>query len=429
MKNVLFISYFFPPLGGPGVQRSVKFCRYLPQYGWHPIVLTVKNVAYIAYDESLLKELLHCGIVRTGSLDFMRLLYLLEKQLKKCNTQSIYTGSSSSKKQFLRDVFPIDSKIGWIPFAVKKGERIIEKERISNIYCSVGPFSSAIVGYKLSKKFNIPLVIDYRDLFIGKPDESYFSNWHMRYAYQWESKVLVRSKRVIINTHKAKKRIQQLYPMVDRNKFDVIYNGYDNADFSDIRFDKISKDIVFTYTGGFYGDRTPKFFIKALNELIKKKLLSNNIKFQFIGNYSEEVFTMLKDKTISEYIVVKTQVDHKKAVKFLTESDFLMLFISHKGSEIVIPAKLFEYFAARKPILAMCPPQGEAAELIMSHNAGIVCSSKNIPAIQKSVLDLINYTLRGIVDTIFSCKRNDYSSFEREFQAGELAHLLDRSIS
>jgi len=425
MKNVLFVSYFFPPLGGPGVQRSVKFCKYLPKYGWNPIILTVKNVSYIAYDESLLEEVPHCVIYRTGSCDIMRLLYLYEKLLKRDPTQSIYTHASSKKKQFLRDIFPIDSKIGWISFAVRTGNKIIKKNKIDQIFSSVGPYSDAIIGYILSKKWNIPLIVDYRDLFVGSPDQSYFSQWHRRFAEKWENKVLDRAEKVIINTYRAKQRIQKLYPMINQEKFTVIYNGYDREDFLVHAARKETAEVSFTYTGGFYGERTPEFLIQAIIELNNAHALPQNVRFNFIGNYSKEILLILQKKQLNNLIRVKPQISHADAIKEMLKSDALMLFISHKDSEIVIPAKLFEYLAAKRPILAMCPLDGEAASLILHYRAGIVCETRDVKAIKDAIQFIINHKLQGNLDTLISSKNNDYSHFERSSQAKELANILD----
>jgi len=109
LKQILFISYFFPPLGGPGVQRAQKFTKYLPQFGWQPIVITVKNIEYIAYDYSLLKEISNVEIHRTDSFDLMRLLYHFERirNIRK-KENKLYMTASDSLRKFSRKIFPIE---------------------------------------------------------------------------------------------------------------------------------------------------------------------------------------------------------------------------------------------------------------------------------------------------------------------------------
>ena len=427
MKNILFISYFFPPLGGPGVQRSVKFCKYLPEYGWNPIVLTVKNISYIAYDDSLEPEVSSLETHRTGSCDVMRILYKIEKLKSSPADQSIYTKTPSQRKQFFRDIFPIDSKIGWIPFAVHKGKKICITYSIDAIYCSIGPFSSAVVGYKLSKLFDIPLILDYRDLFRGKPDATYFTSWHERHAFKWEKKILNHASAIIINTNNAQERIQNIFPHIDRQKFSVIFNGYDNEDFKKIIPTK-SQDIAFTYTGGFYGERTPEYFLRALVELKDSNALPKNVKFQFVGNINEQIHSLFHDSGMMEYIKLIPQVSHRKSIHYLIESDYLMLFIAKRDSEIVIPAKLFEYLAARKPMLAMVPKHGEAAHIIGKYSAGLTCEPDDVQKIKESLLEMIRYKQLGIIDEIFPIMENDYSTYERRNLTKKLVNILDQFI-
>ncbi len=427
MKNLLFISYFFPPLGGPGVQRSVKFCKYLPEFRWNPIVLTVKDIAYIAYDKTLEFDVSALEVHRTGSADIMRLLYKIEKAKSSSVDQALYTKTPNQRKQFFRDIFPIDSKIGWIPFAVHEGRKICRTQKIDAIYSSVGPFSSAMVGYKLSKIFNIPLIVDYRDLFRGKPDESYFSSFHERYAYKWEKKVLERASAVIINTHRAQEKIQHIFPQIVKQKFSVIYNGYDEEDFKiNHRID--SSEIIFTYTGGFYGERTPKYFLQAIVELKDSRQLPENVKFQFVGNIPEQIRRLFHRSGILKYVILKQQVSHIESVKCLIQSDFLMLFIAKRDGEIVIPAKLFEYLAARKPILAMIPKHGEAGQIIEKFSAGLICEPDDIHKIKEYILEMIKYKQLGITNEVFPIKKNNYSPYERRNLTKKLVNGLHKLV-
>ncbi|TSA23972.1 glycosyltransferase [bacterium] len=427
LRNILFISYFFPPLGGPGVQRSGKFCKYLPEYGWNPIVVTVKDIAYVAYDNTLENEIAGIDVHRTDSLDMMRVLHKLEQCNFSRKHDTIYTKTSSQRKQFFRGIFPIDSKVGWIPFAVHERKKIYRTHKLDAIYCSVGPFSSAIVGYVLSRKFNIPLIVDYRDLFRGKPDASYFTSWHERYAYKWEKKVLDRAHAVIINTHRAKERIQNLFPSIEKQKFFVIYNGYDKEDFPQISRTQ-SADIVFTYTGGFYGERTPKCFLQALAELEDLHQLPENVKFQFVGNLPVSIRKLFHNSGFMKHIILSPQVSHKESINYIMQSDFLLLFIAKIDSEIVIPAKLFEYLAAKRPILSMIPKHGEAAHIIEKFSAGLICEPDDVQKIKENILEMIKYKQLGIINEIFPIIENNYSAYERRNLTKKLVDVLNNLV-
>src|SRR5574341_72662 len=153
-KKVLIIAYYFPPLGGAGVQRALKFAKYLPEFGWEPVVLTVKKISYPAWDETFLQEIPPgAKIWRSGSLDPQRLVYLFSRlsNLKPAKQKSGPTGQTSERLRFLKWFFIPDSKIGWSPFALGKGLRLVRKEKIDLIFSTSPPTTSHMVGYWLSK--------------------------------------------------------------------------------------------------------------------------------------------------------------------------------------------------------------------------------------------------------------------------------------
>ncbi len=425
MKNVLMIAYFFPPLGGPGVQRVQKFVKYLPLYGWNPTVLTVKPIEYIAYDKTLLKEIGDVTVHRTGSFDPMRLLYIFEKP-RSNGRKKIYTNVRGRTRKFVGDVFPIDSKIGWLPFAYNKGKRILEAKNTNAIYATIGPFTSAIAAYKLAKKFKLPLIIDYRDLWTGKPDITYFSKWHKKFSVNWERRILNFANNVIINTDFSRKKIQTLFPEIQTSKFKVIYNGWDKNDFPNIKR-KNEKKLIFSYTGGFYGERTPYFFLNVLKELLEKKLLPDNIEFRFIGNYFKDIEKMLTNNRLRKVIKIVPQVSHKESIAHLLQSDFLLLFIAKRKSEIVLPAKIFEYLAAKKPILAMIPEKGEAANLILDNNAGLISEIDDEAAIKTNVLKMIDLHKSNQAEIFFDLNLNDYNTYERKHLTKQLSNILNET--
>ncbi len=411
-KRVLMISYFFPPLGGSGVQRAQKFVKYLPQFGWKPYVLTVKPVEYIAYDENLLEEIKFTPIYRTESIDPMRILYLIEKLRK--SKKRVYHTTDLKIKKLSREFFPIDSKIGWLPFAFYTGLKLCEEKKIDKIYATLSPYSSAILAYYLNKFTSIPYILDYRDLWQGKPDISYLTSWHKKISENWERKVLSNASKVIINTKLALKKIMSIYPKIEKDKFTVIYNGFDEDDFKIKIASKKSQKIVFTYTGGFYGERTPEYFIKAVENIQDK--ISEKVEFRFVGNYHSLILKQLQ--SFPHLIKVIPQVTHKKSIEYLMESDYLLLFIAKEKSEIVIPAKLFEYIATKKPILAMVPKNGEAAMIIKKYNLGKISEPDDVKSIENNLLFMVNRHID--IDL-----NDELQIFTRRYQTELLAKILD----
>ena len=416
MKNVLIISYFFPPLGGPGVQRVSKFVKYLPENGWQPIVLTVKDIEYIAYDPSLKKEVDKVKIYRTESLDPMRLLFLYRKFFKKNTKTRLYNTLSQTKRNYWRDFFFIDPKIGWIPFAIKQGIRICRSQKIDMIYATIGPYSSALVALKISSICNIPFILDYRDLWQGKPDISYATKLHYHISFNAEKKSLNGADHIIINTYSARRKLHSIFPKLPETKTSVLYNGYDSRDFRDIQSKKATKKL-FVYTGGFYGERTPKFFLQAIRELLNEGKIDFSFQFYFVGNLVQTMQREFDQFRLNKIVAHISQVNHQESIDYLFQAEFLLLFIAKKASEIVIPAKLFEYFAVKKPILAMIPPGGEAAELIRKYNAGIICEIDDVEMIKHNLLSLINSDR--------SQYYTELPNFERSLQTKQLARIFD----
>jgi glycosyltransferase involved in cell wall biosynthesis len=324
----------------------------------------------------------------------------------------------------VRDIFPIDPKIGWLPFAVKKGIEICRTKKMHAIFATILPYTSALAAYHIAMRSNIPFIVDYRDLWQGKPDISHFSQWHDQFSTKWEQKILTFSAKAIINTQRAKETIQKLYPMIPAERFSVLYNGFDRHDFEQEVLNKDTNTLLFTYTGGFYGERTPAFFMQAIKELNETGELPLNVRFRFVGNYVQSIIDILSVSELKDFIELIPQVTHQKSVEFLLKSDFLLLFVAKRKSEIVIPAKFFEYLAAQKPILGMVPIQGEAAELIRNLHAGFVMEIDDIPQIKSHILRLCRMSKEEMRADL-SCSYHKIKQFERKEQTKRLAEILN----
>jgi glycosyltransferase involved in cell wall biosynthesis len=160
--KILYISYFYPPLGGPAALRNLKTIKYLSQQGAEIHLITVDDIEYAYYDESLNEYRAEASITRTPSLDPMAILKRVLKG-KHTQSQAIYKNSPEGLKLFVRRLYPIDEKIGWLPYLLKSGRRILQEREIDLVFVSCGPFSSAIAAYRLANEYDLPLVLDYRD--------------------------------------------------------------------------------------------------------------------------------------------------------------------------------------------------------------------------------------------------------------------------
>jgi glycosyltransferase involved in cell wall biosynthesis len=228
-----------------------------------------------------------------------------------------------------------------------------------------------------------------------------------------------------MNTNRAKEKIQELFPMIPEHRFSVLYNGFDNEDFEHKKQIRKDDKIIFTYTGGFYGQRTPAFFLQAMKELNQEGFLLRNLLIRFVGNYVHARKEEILSYQISDNIDIISQVSHDESIEYLMDSDFLLLFIAKEKSEIVIPAKLFEYIAAKKPILAMVPLQGEAAELIVSLGTGLLAEIDDVSLIKSHILELCQLAKEQKINSRFHFSTDSIFQFERKIQTKSLAEIFN----
>ena len=162
MKELLLFSYFYPPLGGPGIQRPVKLVKYLKDFGWEVDVITVKNIVFHSFDYSMLEENKAKNTFYVSSIDPMSILNRIFSNKKEI-TKKVYFKTPEKIKKIIRSSFFIDDKIGWLPFALKKAYKLCKNKKYDAVMATMGPYTSGIIAYYVSRKYKIPLIIDYRD--------------------------------------------------------------------------------------------------------------------------------------------------------------------------------------------------------------------------------------------------------------------------
>lgn len=381
--RVLVIAYYFPPLGLSGVQRTLKFVKYLPQFGWQPTVLTVTPTGYYAQDYTLLDELhpQHIAIERVGSLDPNRLFrHKGVVRMPSERWRKIFT--------FISDTFFIpDNKIGWKRKALKKAEGLFRKKNFDVIFATAPPFTDFLIGKELHKKFNKPLVIDYRDPWHEYPYKYYPTPLHKLWNYKLEKKVLKASSRILVTSRKTKELILKRFKFLHYNDITILPHGYDPADFEEdhkIQIER-SKRMRIAHSGVFYGDRTPKYLLKALKELINEKPhLKDQIEVILIGNLQEEQVRLIRSLNLENNITITGYLDHKHCIQYLKSSDVLWLTLNNDKQS---PGKLYEYLGLRKPILA-CVPDGFVRQTLEEADGCVIVEPTDVKNIGKAILQL-----------------------------------------
>lgn len=384
MFKVLVVSYYYPPLGLSGVQRTLKFTKYFKDFNWSPTVITTGKVGYFAYDESLMKEAEKAGveIIRTESFNPNSLF-------KKKGTVNM---PSSWIMKFIgrisKSIFIPDNKIFWSAKAGKIADKLLNNEKFDAIYVSVPPFSSIKPFAKLKEKYDLPLFVDYRDAWLSNQFRFYPTPFHKYLHKKNEDSVLRKVDRVIVVNRIIKENLIKNYQFLNFNDVDIIPHGFDQDDFNNAELlPKSNEKMIITYSGIFYEKITPKYLLKAFKEIsIHNPDVAANIELRFVGHFKKENLKLVKKLKLEKFVNIVGYLSHNEVVKQIISSDILWLMLPQtERMNIVSPGKLYEYFGSRKPIIASLP-EGIAKINAEKYGASFITSPDNIEEIKKCIL-------------------------------------------
>jgi glycosyltransferase involved in cell wall biosynthesis len=368
MKKVLIITYYWPPSGGAGVQRWLKFAKYLPESGWEPIILTVDPVfaAYPVTDDSLTNELpLSLKVHKTQAIDYFS---IYKKDKTKIPSAGFANSVNNTLKgkilRFIRGNFFIpDPRRGWNKYAFIKACEIIRTEGIKHVITTSPPHSTQLIGLRLKKKYpSLKWIADLRDPWT---DIYYYRQFYPTFISKlidrrYEMQVLRVSDGIISVGKSLKDLFSVKYPEA-AEKIEIITNGYDEDDFTGLL--PLDPDI---FTISYIGTLSDAYPIEGfLNALHIFKENGNEFRLRFIGTISanqKELILSFPECAFTEFI---NYVDHHTALNYMAESTMLLLIIpDHPSNKSIITGKLFEYIASGKPIICLGPADGDAAEII-----------------------------------------------------------------
>ena len=365
-----------------GVGRPLGLYKYLPQYGYDITVLTVKNIVYSEYDYSLLDKVDRSRIIRSGSLDPARLLYLSgirrPERLK------------AGLKKYSSAIMP-DSKRGWNILAFRKAEKIIKKNNISTVITSSPPPSSHLLGLKLKAKYNIPWIADFRDLWFSLPIEQvYHTREQIGYALELKKRIMEKADDIVSVNSDIKNYL---------GKGTVIRNGAD-WDLREI-WNKGKESRAGRFVIGVLGTINylcpiePLF--AAVSKLIEKnQSLSDKISIIHAGYYDKEMMTELLSKYHLEKIVsLKGYLPRQEAIAALAEASVLYLSVGQFGGFNILPGRIFDYLISGRPIMAVVPSKSDAADLIRQYGRGEVFAVDNTAGIGEYIEKQMNHASKS----------------------------------
>lgn len=425
--NLIYVSLYFPPLGNAGTLRNTHFTKYLPEFGITPIVITSKAwMINSPRDYSLFsKNNVHTKVYRMNVFDLSWLYKVL------------WGLQLSDIVKYLQNkwLYP-DQFILWKYSLRKLVLKLIIKHKAKAVYISVSPFSALEIISYIRERSNIPIFIDFRDEWTNNPYRHFanLTSARIKNEKQSEYSALLNCSGVVYNNEMMKQNFVSRYPFLKTKPSKVVYNGFDPDDFDNaISGNYLEQATIpqlgnlrIVYTGAFYDHQNPKLIWEALHKLDKTGQIDlTKITIQVYGkNNARFIYDQIySNDRLKQAIHLLPYLNHADAVTKMLSADILLLFIAGGGnSQAVLTTKLFEYLAAYKPIWAIIPEIGEAANIINQSRTGWIGSSKSVESIMESFLALYKLWQTGELRIDPDVKY--IKTFSRVTQVKELAALL-----
>ena len=394
-KKLLIITYYWPPAGGPGVQRWLKFVKYLPDFDVQPIVYIPENPTYPIIDEGLMSEVSKETIILKRPIFEP---YQLASFFSKNKTKKISSGiipnqkKQSSLEKFLLwirgNIFIPDARFLWVNPSVKYLKKYIQENEIDTIITSGPPHSLHLIGLKLKQKLDLKWVADFRDPWttIGYHKQLKLSSYAEKKHKKLEKLVLNLADTIIVTSKTTKTEFQQL----TNQPIEVITNGFD--------VEKVDKQILdakfsLAHIGSFLSDRNPMILWQVLSELSNEnENFKDDLEIKLIGAVSEAVLNSISDYKLNIFLNNLGYISHKEAIEHQRKSQVLLLIeIDSEATKSIIPGKLFEYLVSERPIIAIGPKDSDFAEIIKETNTGTFFEYNEKENLKKKILEF--YTL------------------------------------
>ena len=378
-KKVLIITYYWPPSGGAGVQRWLKFVKYLPQFGWEPIIYTPENPEYPILDHSLEKDIPE-GIeyVKTKIWEPYE---IYKKFVGLKNDDKINPSFLSEKKKpkftenlavWIRgNLFIPDARKFWIKPSVKHLCKYLKHNPVDAIVSTGPPHSMHLIALQLKKKLNIPWLADFRDPWtqIDFYQELKLSAWADKLNKKLEKRVFESADKIVVVSN----GIRDGFNTIFSRKYIVIPNGYDSDDVPKQEID-IDKKFSIAHIGTLVKSRNPETLWKVLKDLVEKyESFNDKLEIKLVGKVDFHVSESIKSYGLEKYLKRIPYLSHNKVMEEQQRSALLLLLINNTpNAKMILTGKLFEYMSARRPVLCIGPEDGDAARIIEETKSGLV---------------------------------------------------------
>ncbi|MGC9472202.1 MAG: glycosyltransferase [Bacteroidales bacterium] len=431
MKNVLILTYYWPPTGGAGVHRWLKFVKYLRRFGWEPIVYTPENPEPPLLDPSLEKDIPEDITILKTRIWEPYALY--KKFVGRSPDEGFQAGFLSEEKVpkgkqgisvWIRGNFFIpDARKYWIRPSVKYLTAYLKKFPVQVLVSTGPPHSLHLIGLKLKQKLNIPWIADFRDPWTGI---DFYPRLKLTKAadrthHRLEKQVIKQADAVIA----VSEGIKNDFRKYRENGIHVITNGYDPEDIPALPVEP-AEDFLISHLGSVNADRNPNAFWKVLSKFVQENhAFKNHLKIRFIGKTDITVRASIREHGLESYVELSLPVPHEQVFTLLKQSRLLLLPVNRTpNASSILTGKLFEYLAAGRPILGIGPEEGEMARILEETGAGRMCHWDRPECIRSFLEKLFEQYLAG-QPPAGPVNTGKYSRVEL---TRKLAEILDQTV-
>jgi len=426
MKKVLIITYYWPPAGGPGVQRWLKFVKYLKDFNIEPIVYIPENPDYPMLDNSLEKEVPKDITILKGKIFEP---YFLAKIFSKKDTSKISSGIIVDEKKqsslqklmlYVRGNFFIpDARKFWVKPSVSFLSNYISENNIETVITTGPPHSVHLIGLKLKQQLKVEWLADFRDPWtqIGYHDKLRLSDSSKRKHLALEKEVLNNADKIIVTSFTTKSE----FTKITNKPIAVITNGYDTVS-EDVEIIEENK-FTLSHIGSLLSGRNPLVLWKCLNEMVSEnEQFAKDFNLKLIGAVSEDVINSIKEYKLEDYLEISGYVPHKEALKIQRSASVLLLIEINSGdTKGIIPGKLFEYMAAKRPILAIGPPDWDVIQILNKTNSGVAFEYNDSEKLKNYIQQLYHLYKENKLHSM----SHDIDQYSRKSLTKQLVELLN----
>lgn len=425
MKKVLIVCYYWPPAGGPGVQRWLKFATYLTKFGIDPIIYTPENPNYPIVDTDTLNELPHdIKVIKFPIKEPYAAANLLSRKKTKTISKGIINTQSksfiSSLMLFVRGNFFIpDARVGWVKPSVTFLKKFLKTNSVDAVITTGPPHSLHLIGQILKEKIGVKWIADFRDPWttIHYHKSLKLLKISAKKHKRLESEVLNAADHILVTSPTTKEEFSN----ITRQPITVITNGYEP---DKLKTPKLSEKFTIAHIGSLLAERNPKNLWLVLAEIIKEnKNFAKDLELVFAGAISDEVISALRETGLYSISVFKGYVTHSEAKLLQRSSQILLLLeIDSLETRAIIPGKLFEYLQAKRPIMAIGPEGSDISEILKETQSGVFIKATESSVMKEKIVEYYN----KFKSNKLAVSDADISNYSRENLTGKLASVIKK---